>query len=172
MESKSDRNINTCDECNSEYYSDTSQMTNLCPECSHFLYGYKNCKHEFRNGRCIKCLWNGSSSDYIQKLKNENLDKSKRIVDTVVFLQDKYGYTNVVVKDHWNDDRNAIGLTEKTGKYLVYISTVNDKEDNYFVSLENPPTDDEMPYSSAGDFDNLNLTELENILIRHLQLIE
>lgn len=62
--------LDTCDECNSEYFTHTSKMTSLCPECSHVLYGYNNCVHEFENGRCMKCYWNGKTSDYIQSLKN------------------------------------------------------------------------------------------------------
>lgn len=135
----SNRDISTCDECDSDYYSDTSQMTNLCPECSHVLYGFENCKHQFEKGRCIKCFWDGSTSDYVRKLKNKSLDKSKRIVEIVKFLQDKYGDTNIVIEDHWKDDKNAIGLTDKSGRYLVYISTVSDKDDDYYVALESPP---------------------------------
>jgi predicted RNA-binding Zn-ribbon protein involved in translation (DUF1610 family) len=65
-----DESISVCDECNSEYYQNSSKMTNLCPECSHVLYGYENCKHNFENGRCSKCFWNGSTTDFIMKLKN------------------------------------------------------------------------------------------------------
>jgi predicted RNA-binding Zn-ribbon protein involved in translation (DUF1610 family) len=63
--------LNICDECGSEYYKSTSKMTNLCPECSHFLYGYINCDHNFERGRCLKCFWDGSVSDYIKHLKKE-----------------------------------------------------------------------------------------------------
>lgn len=41
------RNITFCDECNSDYYTDISQMENLCPECSYILYGCQNCNHDF-----------------------------------------------------------------------------------------------------------------------------
>ena len=50
----------TCDECGSDYLLRSSLMSNLCPECSHVLYGYENCVHQFENGRCIKCFWNGN----------------------------------------------------------------------------------------------------------------
>ena len=40
--------IAICDECESEYYQDTSKMSNLCPECSSILYGYENCVHKFK----------------------------------------------------------------------------------------------------------------------------
>lgn len=53
-----------CGECGSEYYKNTSKMANLCPECSNFLYGYDNCTHRFENGRCVKCCWDGSVSEY------------------------------------------------------------------------------------------------------------
>lgn len=64
-------NLKTCEECKSEFYPNTSQMRELCPECSSILYGYKNCDHQFENGRCIKCYWNENRSDYIQELLNK-----------------------------------------------------------------------------------------------------
>lgn len=63
--------LQTCEECKSEFYTQTSQMTELCPECSFILYGYKNCSHQFENGRCITCYWNGNRSDYKQELINK-----------------------------------------------------------------------------------------------------
>ncbi len=65
------REIKICNECNSEYYKDSSKMENLCPNCSFYLYGYENCKHQFENGRCIKCFWNGKYSKYIEKIIKE-----------------------------------------------------------------------------------------------------
>lgn len=44
-------------------------MLGLCPECSHHIYGYKNCKHLFENGRCVECYWDGSSTTFIEELK-------------------------------------------------------------------------------------------------------
>jgi len=69
MDKKKDKKLlTTCDECNSEYYSKTSKMATLCPECSHIIYGYDNCDHKFENGRCLKCFWDGSRSDYVKGL--------------------------------------------------------------------------------------------------------
>jgi predicted RNA-binding Zn-ribbon protein involved in translation (DUF1610 family) len=64
--------IKICDECGSEFYKDSSSMENLCPECSNILYGYENCEHELVNDRCIKCYWNGNSSEYLDKIKAES----------------------------------------------------------------------------------------------------
>ncbi len=63
-------NIKTkiCVECGSEYLANSSKMSELCPECASVLYGYKNCNHIFENGKCIKCLWDGSRSNYIKHL--------------------------------------------------------------------------------------------------------
>ncbi|MEN9488332.1 MAG: hypothetical protein RL494_597 [Bacteroidota bacterium] len=61
---KRDKEI--CSECQSEFYVATSKMENLCPECAFYLYGYKNCEHQFENERCVKCYWNGNHSDYMK----------------------------------------------------------------------------------------------------------
>lgn len=63
--------IRICDECGSEYLASTSKMASLCPECAHVLYGYENCKHIFKDGKCTLCLWDGSRSDYIKSLKQD-----------------------------------------------------------------------------------------------------
>ena len=60
-----------CDECKSLYFSESSEMISLCPECSFYLYGKKNCEHKFENGRCVNCYWNGKSSKYVNNLKSD-----------------------------------------------------------------------------------------------------
>lgn len=62
--------IKKCNECSSEFYINSSEMKALCPNCSHFLYGYENCKHKFKNGRCEKCYWNGKTSEFLNSKKN------------------------------------------------------------------------------------------------------
>ena len=68
---KKDKNIKICDECGSEFFAPQSKMESLCPECAHVLYGYENCNHVFENGKCTLCLWDGSESEFIRSLKNE-----------------------------------------------------------------------------------------------------
>lgn len=60
--------INICCECGSEFLVTTSKMKELCPECAYIIYGYENCEHIFKNGKCVKCLWNGNRSDYVKSL--------------------------------------------------------------------------------------------------------
>jgi len=40
-------------------------MAGLCAECAHRLYGYPACPHEFSEGRCTKCGWDGSVSAFL-----------------------------------------------------------------------------------------------------------
>lgn len=49
------REMRICDECNSPFYTESSKMAFLCPECAHQLYGYPPCEHDFSNGICHKC---------------------------------------------------------------------------------------------------------------------
>jgi len=67
------REIKICNECKSKYYLDSSEMMNLCPDCSHYLYEYENCDHIFENGRCVNCYWNGISSEYVLNLKENEI---------------------------------------------------------------------------------------------------
>lgn len=60
-----ERETKICDECFSEYFADSSEMGKLCPNCSRFLYGYPNCEHNFENGRCKNCHWDGSTTKFI-----------------------------------------------------------------------------------------------------------
>ena len=69
---KGEKDTAVCDECGSEYLASKSKMASLCPECAHVLYGYENCNHVFEDGKCTLCLWDGSQSEYIKSLKNEN----------------------------------------------------------------------------------------------------
>jgi hypothetical protein len=57
-----------CDECGSDYVA-ASQMSRPCAECAHWLYGYPRCEHEFAGGRCSKCGWDGSVSEYVRGLQ-------------------------------------------------------------------------------------------------------
>ncbi|MGD2134311.1 MAG: hypothetical protein PVI23_16090 [Maricaulaceae bacterium] len=56
-----------CDECGSGFIRAASPMTGLCAECAHQLYGHSPCAHAFENGRCSKCGWDGSTSDYLKE---------------------------------------------------------------------------------------------------------
>jgi hypothetical protein len=60
-----------CDECRSPFTSDSSRMAALCPECSHWLYGYPNCTHEMVGGECRTCRWDGSVTPFVQCVKDE-----------------------------------------------------------------------------------------------------
>jgi hypothetical protein len=62
--------ISKCQECQSQYFSKTSRMIDFCPDCAHYLYDLENCDHIFENGRCVKCYWNGKTSDFIEQLKS------------------------------------------------------------------------------------------------------
>lgn len=61
----------TCDECASRYRTQASKMAALCPECAHWIYGNDNCEHDMRDGRCTRCDWDGSVSQYVAKLRGD-----------------------------------------------------------------------------------------------------
>lgn len=88
-----DNVIKVCDECGSEYYSHTSKLSNLCPECSHLLYDYENCAHNFENGRCVKCFWNGHTSEYLRKIVGNPDALTRGMQNEVIKIcSDRLGY--------------------------------------------------------------------------------
>jgi predicted component of type VI protein secretion system len=97
------------------------------------------------------------------------MEKNQKIKDIVIYLQTKYGANNILIQDHWESSENAIGLIDNSGRYLAYIS-IREDEDNYYLALEDPPIDNSFPYSPAGEFNNISLMKLENLISKHLRL--
>ena len=60
-----------CCECASLFDARRSEMSELCPECAHLIYGYANCSHEFSGQRCVLCRWDGSRSEYTENLASK-----------------------------------------------------------------------------------------------------
>ena len=98
----------------------------------------------------------------------EQLNKDERVKSTVKHLANKFGENNFKIRDYWDGDLCAIGLTDKEEKYLVYFSTYGDK--GFYVSLENSKSSDDLPYEPIGDFHQLDLEGLEKIFKKHLRL--
>lgn len=101
------------------------------------------------------------------KIDINKLNKDKKIISLINYLFDKYGEESFKINDCWDSDLIAIGLCDKTEKYLMYIAAY---DDYYFASLENPPVNDDFPYDSAGDYDNIDLTKLEELFVKHLRI--
>lgn len=98
----------------------------------------------------------------------EELNKDEKIKWTVEHLAKKFGEDSFNIKDHWDTDLCAIGLTDKDEKHLIYISVID--PDGYYIALENSIAVDDFPYEPAEDFDNVSLEELEKIFAQHLRL--
>jgi hypothetical protein len=63
------------------------------------------------------------------------LNKDKKLISLIKYLINKYGEENFKIKDYWDSDLFAIGLSDKTDKYLIYVAVY---DDHYYASLENP----------------------------------
>ena len=64
------------------------------------------------------------------------INKDESITIILHHLQKKFGRSEILIKDHWDADLCAIGLTNKTGEYLIYISTFGKNETQYYASIE------------------------------------
>jgi uncharacterized membrane protein len=141
-----------------------------------FLYFYSKFETQFvETGRIFweeffnRLVLTATSRDVeaktIIRTMEEKTEQIKRLTD---HLLKKYGSTNIIVTDYWDGDNAAIGLADKTRQYTVYIAEYG--KNSFFVSLENPPTSDEYPYTLDDDFNNLSDEEVEKILVKHLKI--
>jgi hypothetical protein len=97
--------------------------------------------------------------------------KHKIIENTLKYLQGKYGRSRILVKDYWEGDENAIGIIDKNEKMLAYFAYYeSDSDKMFYLSLEELTPNEDFPYKSIGEFGNLTLAELENIIVKHLEL--
>lgn len=96
--------------------------------------------------------------------------KDITIKNIVLHLQEKLGVDNIVIKDYWEADNGAIGVTTKDNKNLVYISTYMKKNNEYLVELESTAEYENDVYKNCGDFDNISIDKVEELVRTHLNL--
>lgn len=96
--------------------------------------------------------------------------KDKRIKDIVSHLKHQLGSENIILSDHWEGDNCAIGLTGKQNNNLVYISTYNKKENEYYVELEYPAENRSAIFKNGESYDNAGVDKVEAIVRKHLEI--
>jgi hypothetical protein len=98
--------------------------------------------------------------------------KDRSIITLVDQLRSRFGSDAFVIHDHWEADLCAIGLAARDEPArLVYISTFGKPEGRYDASLELPPaSNDDFPYTPAGDRWDVDFEGLATLLGEHLGL--
>ncbi len=80
------KELSTCKKCKSDYFTATSTIKELCPNCAHFLHGHKKCYHRFENGeRCTKCYWNGAVSEFVTSIVQRNNKKLESAQKNIIY---------------------------------------------------------------------------------------
>jgi len=157
--------FNTCDECGSEYYKSTSQMTNLCPQCACVLYGYENCNHQFENGRCKKCYWNGSKSAYLEAINPVEVYDSYKFSDgrIVAFLKSFRGKlpNQTILEDNSENRWKILQYFLTTGSIEAYEEKAKQEASNIFQYLIEGINQNEKPVKGAI----LTVVEAPNIAL-------
>lgn len=135
------KSIINCIECNQDYFQESSQMKELCPECAHTLYGYDNCKHEYKKGRCIKC--NGKESFLIREASpNEFVQIGNLMVSAYSKLKDFPGKDEISAYYEYLQTIGSITVHNSV-ELLVAVSSENEIMGAvvFFKSMEKYGTD-------------------------------
>lgn len=96
--------------------------------------------------------------------------KALSILAVVNRLVAHFGNEAITVRDFWEADLCAIGISKPTSdRPLAYISTFGKSPGRYFLSLESPPAPgSEVPFSPAGDYDDIVFEQLVEHISKHL----
>jgi hypothetical protein len=101
---------------------------------------------------------------------DSGLAKDSAILRVLDRLREFLGGDAFVIVDHWESDFDAIGIANpRDPGVLVYISTLGESSDRFYVELEWPPAPKaDFPYQVAGSYDDVTFEQLARIVSDHL----
>lgn len=100
----------------------------------------------------------------------DSLQKDKSIIEMLKQLRKRIGFDEIVLNDYWEIDLCAIGISDISYRYLVYISTCDRKEGQYYVELENLNKEKPTDYNTVGKYENVSILEVERLVLDHLKI--
>ena len=105
--------------------------------------------------------------------EEEGLEKDTAIFELLDRLRASLGRGSFQVVDHWDTDREAIGVAHPGDvRVLAYLALTADPI-RYTVYLELPSKDgDEVSYTPAGEHHDVTFEKLVGVVRRHLQVVE
>lgn len=140
-------------------------MANLCPQCAHLLYGYKNCNHQVVNGRCEKCFWNGSRTNYLEGILSVEVFDSYKFSDGRILacLKSFSGKLpdQTVLKDSSGNQWKIKQYFWTTGSIETYEKREKEEAGNIFQYLIEGISQNEKPAKEAI----LKIVEAPNIAL-------
>lgn len=98
------------------------------------------------------------------------ISKDKNIVHILTFLRDKLGKESIVIIDHWNADKTAIGISNRTNTKLIYISTNKKKSNEYYIELEITNQKNIEEYIKCDEFDGVDSDQVLSHVIKHFEI--
>ncbi len=94
------------------------------------------------------------------------IQKNDRIRSLISHLEKNFGSNNMIIKDFWDSDPEAIGFSNTSETKLVYVSAYEDDND-FFVALESGEINT-SEYQPVFERNEVTLEELESIFREHL----
>ena len=95
-------------------------------------------------------------------------NKSAGINALLMCLREDLGRENFDIKDHWEEDQYAIGVTAKNNPGVLAYISIDMNSPSYYVVLELPSSTKE--YEPAGEFNKLKYGQLLSVVKKHIGL--
>ena len=96
------------------------------------------------------------------------IQKNDRIKSLINHLEQKFGVDKFLIKDFWDSDLEAIGFANASETKLVYVSA-HEEHNDFYVALESGDINT-SEYTPDNEYNNIDLTNLELIFAKHLNL--
>lgn len=96
------------------------------------------------------------------------LEKSERIRSLIKHLQQSFGPDSFKIKDFWEGDLEAIGLSNLEETRLIYLSTLHLPK-GYYISLESGSINTDK-FETEGCHENTSREKARSLFAEHLEI--
>ena len=95
-------------------------------------------------------------------------NKDLKLIFLIESIFKTFGRIRLKITDRWPEDPTAIGISDIAEQFLIYISCNCEDEKKFFVALEYPSKDADLPYSPGKEFDNIEEEEINALIRSHI----
>lgn len=100
---------------------------------------------------------------------DNSLQKDSSILDIVTKIDQAVGSAFFTVKDYWDADLCAIGVTDRNKNFLIYISTWEKENGTFHVEIEDLQSNKVDFFESVERHPECTLEELLTLCEKHLR---
>jgi hypothetical protein len=92
------------------------------------------------------------------------LRKDKTIIDLLNHIELKFGFDSFQVQDNWDADLCAVGITDASNSFLLYISSYDKPKDHFHLELEKNDGSQSIIKTTTNNLEEFDLFYSEHFI--------